>query len=305
MEERRIPTGEEIEAYLREGRNWDRWGNNSDVGAINLITPAKRVEAAQLIKTGRVVSLSRPLPVEPSPQTPIPVQHYIKSDTGSDGRGSALDYVGIFQHGFSVTHVDALCHNWDQHGMWDGHDPVEEITFDGAQRGSIDQWSNGIMTRGVLLDVPKHRDRPFVTLETPVHGWELEDIANEQGVEIRPGDALLVYCGRERYSETHADAFTPGSDLPGLHGSCLPFIRRWDVSMLGWDMLDATPNDSGIPMPVHGVLYAFGVAILDNALLEPLAAICTDENRYDFLLSVNPLVIKGGTGSPVNPVAVF
>jgi hypothetical protein len=70
-------------------------------------------------------------------------------------------------------------------------------------------------------------------------------------------------------------------------------------------MLDAASSASEVSMPVHGVLFAYGVAILDNALLEPLAAACAEEGRYDFMLSANPLVIKGGTGSAVNPIAVF
>ncbi len=305
MDERRVPTGVEIERYLREGRNWGRWRENGGAGAINLITPTKRVEAAGLVKSGRAVSLSRPLPVDPSPQNPRPVEHYMKAETRPDGRGSALDYVGIFPHGVTVTHIDALCHAWDEHGMWDGRDPAQEITFNGANYGSVDQWSSGILTRGVLLDVPRYRGEPYVTVDAPVHGWELEDIARKQGVEVRPGDALLVYCGREAYSAANADAFTKGNAMPGLHGSCLPFIRKSDAAVLGWDMLDASPNDSGIPLPVHGVLYAYGVAILDNALLEPVAAVCAEQGRYEFLLTVNPLVITGGTGSAVNPIAVF
>jgi kynurenine formamidase len=305
VDNRQIPTGAEIENYLREGRNWGRWGNEGSAGAINLITPAKRVEAAGLVKSGKPVSLSRPLPVNPTPQNPRPVEHYMKAETGPDGRGSALDYVGIFPHGVSVTHIDALCHAWDQDGMWDGRDPAVEITFDGAKYGSVDVWSSGIMTRGVLLDVPKHRGEPYVTVDTPVHGWELEDIVREQDIEVGPGDAVLVYCGREEYSAANEDAFTEGTAMPGLHGSCLPFIRDHDAAVLGLDMLDASPNDSGIPLPVHGVLYAYGVAILDNALLEPLAEACLNEGRYEFLLTINPLVIQGGTGSAVNPIAVF
>ena len=305
MSKRPIPSQEEIKAYLRDGRNWGRWGKKGGSGAINLITPEKRVEAARLVQSGKVVSLSRPLPVDPSPQNSRPVQHYIKIVEGEDGRGSSLDYLGVFHHGVALTHLDALCHNWDQDGMWDGRDPEEEITFDGAKYGAIDEWSDGILTRGVLLDVPQHRGQPYVTVDEPVHGWELEDICREQGIEVGPGDALLVFCGREAYSASNSDAFTDWREMPGLHGSCLPFIRESDAAVLGWDMLDASSGDTGDSMPVHGVLFAYGVAILDNALLEPLAKVCAAEGRYEFMLSVNPLVIKGGTGSAVNPIALF
>jgi kynurenine formamidase len=189
--------------------------------------------------------------------------------------------------------------------MWDGRKPEDVITFSGSKYGTIDEWSNGILTRGVLLDVPKHRGKPYVTEEEPVHGWELEDIAREEGVRLEPGDAVLVYSGREAYAQDHGGAWGGGSSRPGLHASCLPFVRDNDMSVLGWDMMDASPNDYGIPWTVHGVIFAYGVALLDNSLLQPVAEACADEGRYEFMLTINPLIVIGGTGSPVNPIAVF
>ena len=169
-------------------------------------------------------------------------------------------------------------------------------------------WETGILTRGVLLDVPRHRGEPHVTLERPVHGWELEEVAKAQGVVVEPGDALIVYSGREAYQAQHPDEFLgsrDGQPVPGLHASCMPFIRDHDVSLLVWDMMDARPNEYGLPWSMHGVLYSYGVALLDNALLQPLAEACAEEGRYEFLLIVAPLKVPGGTGSPVNPLAVF
>ena len=145
----------------------------------------------------------------------------------------------------------------------------------------------------------------YVTLDSPVHGWELEDIAAEQGVEIRPGDAVMVYSGRETYAAEHGGSWAGEPSRPGLHASCLRFVRDADISILGWDMMDASPNEYDIPWSVHGVIFAYGVALLDNSLLEPLANTCADEGRYEFMLTINPLNVVGGTGSPVNPIAVF
>ena len=92
------------------------------------------------------------------------------------------DYFGISYHGSVATHLDALCHVWDRHGMWNGRDPEQEIGFAGAKFGSVDRWSDGIITRGVLLDIPKHRGEGFVTEDRPVHGWELQEVAEAQGV---------------------------------------------------------------------------------------------------------------------------
>ena len=215
-----------------------------------------------------------------------------------------VDFYGISYHGYAATHIDALCHVWDDEGMWGGRQPREVLTTNGTRWGGVEQWVDGIVTRAVLLDVPRFRGEPFVTLEKPVHGWELEDIAKAQGVAVEPGDALLVYSGRESFHKANPD-WQGGTKSPGLHASCLPFVRDNDVSVLGWDLMDANPNEYGIAWAMHGALFSYGVALLDNALLEPLAAACAEEGRYEMLLTIAPLRVVGGTGSPVNPIAMF
>ena len=106
-------------------RNWGRWGADDQMGAVNLITPAKRASAAALVKSGRTVSLSRPFQ---------PDQHFIRINDRGAGR-SVVDYYGFIYHGVAVTHVDALCHMWDQNGMWNGRDPAREIDTNGARFG--------------------------------------------------------------------------------------------------------------------------------------------------------------------------
>ena len=310
--ERRLPTREEVDSYLRDRRNWGRWGADDESGAVNLITPAKRIGAAGLVRSGRSVSLSRCFPKTPGPGNVNPAQHWVRTldyDTG----GAAVDYYGINYHGNVATHLDALCHLWDEGKMWNGRDPAREITFDGANFGGVEQWSDGIITRGVLVNIPKHRSEPYVTAERPVHGRELQDAARAQGISLEPGDALVVYSGREAWQADHPD--TPfgsllynssgGPDRPGLHVSCLPFIRDNDVSVLVWDMMDSMPYGYDIPFAVHSVIFAYGVALLDNALLQPLAEACAEEARYEFMLVIAPLRVAGGTGSPVNPIALL
>ena len=304
-EDRRIPTKDEVMGYLRDRRNWGRWGANGSAGAMNLITAEKRLAAAALARNGRTVSLSRAWAVEPRAENPRPAQHFMSVMDRGNGGGAAMDFYGVFYHGTATTHIDALCHVWDDGGMWDGKTPGETLNFDGATYGSVDAWSDGILTRGVLLDVPRHRAEPFVTLDAPVHGWELADIAAAQGVEIEPGDAVMVYSGREAYAAERGGNWAGEASRPGLHASCLPFVRDNDIAILGWDMMDASPNEYDVPWSVHGVIFAYGVALLDNALLEPLANACAEEGRYDFMLTINPLKVIGGTGSPVNPIAVF
>jgi kynurenine formamidase len=255
------------------------------------------------VRSGRAVSLSREFPKTPALNNPTPAQHYMKLlDRGAGG--AAIDYYGVSYHGQASTHLDSLCHVWNEDGMWNGRAPADEISFDGARFGAITNWSTGIITRGVLLDVPRFRGEPFVTQERPIHGWELEDVAAAQGVALEPGDALVVYGGREAWDRVNP-IWGSGTSRPGLHASCLPFIRDNDASLLVWDMMDHSPNGYDVPWSVHGVIFAYGVGLVDNALLEPLAAACAEEGRYEFMLMVLPLVVVGGTGSPANPVALF
>ncbi len=300
MPDHPTPTKDDVLSYLRDRNNWGRWGDDDQRGAINLITPEKRVQAAGLVKSGRSVSLSRDFPTIPGRHNPMPAQHFVRVMDNA-----VVDYYGIVYHGYLTTHVDALCHVWDGEGMWNGRDPAKEVTSNGARFGAIDKWRDGITTRGVLLDIPKLRGEPYVTIEKPVHGWELEEAAKAQGVSVEPGDALVVYSGREKWQAANPDwsGYRPPS--PGLHASCLPFVRDHDVAVLVWDMMDASPNEYGIPWTMHGAIFAYGVALVDNSLVQPLAEACADEGRYEFMFTIAPIPVLGGTGSPVNPLALL
>ena len=304
MTNRQIPTKAEVDSYLKD-TNWGRWGSKGSAGALNLITRQKRIEATHLVKTGRTVSLSRPLAVVPANDNPRPAQHFMHKEKRPPNGGAAMDYYGVFYHGTATTHIDALCHVWNKDGMWDGKNPDEVIGFDGANYGTVDEWKDGILTRGVLLDVPNHRNTPYVTIEEPVHGWELDDIAEAHQVDIESGDAVFVYSGRDKYAAANGGQWGTVDGRPGLHASCLPFLKKHDISILGWDMMDVQPNEYNVPWTVHGAIFAYGVALVDNAYLEDLSKTCTEENRYTFMLTINPLFVKGGTGSPANPIAVF
>jgi kynurenine formamidase len=310
MPERPLPKKDEVLALIRDRSNWGRWGKDDQVGALNLVTPQKRVAATRLVTKGRSVSLSREFPKEPGPGNAYPAQHYMRT-VPRPGGGFAADYYGVFYHGVQSTHIDALCHTWDERGMWNGRDPKKEIGFDGATFGGIEAWSDGIITRGVMLDVPRHRGAPSVTQDRPVHGWELEELCQKRGIRVEAGDAICVYSGRDAWQAANPDVpygrpFGGGAvDRPGLHVSCLEFIRDHDVAVLVWDMLDYMPNGYDIPWAVHAGIFAYGIALLDNALLEPLARACAEENRDEFMLVIAPLRVKGGTGSPANPLAIF
>jgi kynurenine formamidase len=301
----RFGDGAQVERFLRDRSNWGRWGSDDQAGLLNLVTREKRVGAAALVRSGTTVSLSRPFPVEPSPNNERPAEHYMKR-VHKPGyvSGFALDYYAIFYHGSSCTHIDALCHCWGEEGAWNGRQPDEFISTEGAAWGGVEQYSEGIITRGVLLDIPRLRGTAYVTMEEPVRGDELEAAARAVDLTVTPGDAVIVRSGREVYDRDHPQ-WGSGDSWPGLDASCLTFLRDTDASVLVWDMQDMTPFGYDTPWTVHGAIWSFGLAVLDNAELSSLARTCESESRWEFMLIVAPLVVKGGTGSPVNPLAIF
>jgi kynurenine formamidase len=327
MIERGEPTAADVERFLFQDRNWGRWGPDDERGTLNHVTPETRLAALASARTGQAVSLSRPVPTWTGPGNIQPAQHFTKvlhggvQNTSHDGPppgGAAIDYYGMQYHGVTTTHLDALCHGWDRDGLYNGRDPDEVLSTNGASFAGVDALADGIFTRGILLDVPAHRGVEYVTQDEPVHGSELEEIVRASGTTLRPGDALCVYSGRERWQDANPDkpygrspvVTEPGKgsmhyEKPGLHASCLPFLRDSDASVLVWDMLDVTPYPYDVAFTVHGAIHAYGLLLIDNALLEPVALACREQSRVDFLFTVAPLVVNGGTGSPVNPIAVL
>jgi kynurenine formamidase len=301
---------EDVWRYLRASRNWGRWGADDELGALNLITPDKRRRAAALVRSGIAVSLSRPFPLEAAANNPAPARRHTTRIARGPTAGSAVDHLAIDTHGTASTHLDALCHVWDQDGMWGGRDPDHEVTADGVRFGGIQSFREGIVTRGVLFDVPRHRGVPYVTQDEPVTGAELASIAERHGLAVEPGDAVVIHSGRERWDAEQTAWGAGSADFgtsrrPGVHVSSLPFLRRTDAAILVWDMMDVRPNGFELAFAVHAGIWAFGMGLVDNALVEPLAEACAREGRWEFQLLIAPLPIQGATGSPVNPIALL
>jgi kynurenine formamidase len=191
--------------------------------------------------------------------------------------------------------------------MWNGRQPSDVYSASGANFGDVDQWKDGIVTRGVLLDVPRFRGASSITVGQPVHGAELAEVAKSQGVTLESGDALVVYGGRDRFVAEHPDWHSEQKVRPGLHLSCLPFVRENDVSVLLWDFMDEHPCAElyEVPYGAHAALMSYGVALVDNCYLEDLSEACAELGRYEFLLVLAPLRLVGGTGCPINPVAIL
>ena len=291
-------------SWLDRNNNWGRWGAADDRGAVNMIDNRKRCEAATLVRTGGIFSLSRPLCTSPGASNPKPVRHSLHWFQHSDGNGGgAGDTLMVDTHGYQLTHVDALCHAWSDTGMWNGRCPDEELTATGAKWGGIEKWADGIVTRGVLLDVARFRGTEYLS-DQPVSDEELRAVAKAQGIAITAGDAMVVRGGRDAYEAAHP-SWNPYTDPhPGLSVSALRVIKECDVAVVAWDFMDAQPYEFGWPCVPHAALHALGVALVDNCSLDHLAAHCASTGIFDFMLVLAPLHLAGGTGSPVNPIAI-
>lgn len=305
LADRTPPTVEEYRAYKERFKNWGRWGEDDQLGTLNHISEETRRAAAALVREGKSVSLANPVAtarVLSGPRNPTPADHRM-----SVGEGACGDYVGLSYHGFANTHIDALCHIFSEDGRLYNGRPSADVTEEGAKTNAIDRWRHGIITRGVLYDIPRHRGVDYVALDAPVHGWELEDVAQAEEVTPRSGDAVLVRVGGEAFWNAHPD-FAPPWQAPGVHASALEFLYEHDAALLGWDLMEAPGQEAyeAPALPIHSLAIPYmGMPLLDNANFEALAAACAELGRWEFLLVIAPLVVIGGTGSPVNPIAVL
>jgi kynurenine formamidase len=310
LADRTGPTAEEYAGWRERFCNWGRWGPDDELGTLNFVTADARAAAAGLVRSGVTVSMARPIDTFAGPANPYPAHHMI----ACEGSGGMLDYVGLFIHGFTQTHIDSLCHLQTADGRFWNDKPVGKGMMPATHSGTIDFWRAGIATRGVLYDIPRLRGTEYVQPGDPVMGWELIDAAAAEGVEPRPGDAVIIRSGRYRYDELHPDE-RPSFGCPtGVHASAVEFLHETQASLLCWDWQDAPTEQQSIPNPashpiplhVHHLLIPYmGMPIIDNADLEDIARACADQGRWAFQFVCAPLVVPWGTGSPVNPLAVM
>jgi kynurenine formamidase len=293
----------EVDGFARALSNWGRWGERDQLGALNWITPEKRASAAGLVRSGRCVSCSRPLPTEPALDNPRPATHHM---TGTATEGAGADYFAIASHGYATSHLDALCHIFHQGQLYNGY-PADRVTAHGALELGVHELRDGIVSRGVLLDVPRQRGVEWLEPGEAIHVEDLEAAERAAGTRVEQGDLLLVRTGRWAYRAAHG-AWDPHERLAGLHACTLPWLHERRVAVLGSDGIsDVVPSQAeGYRLPIHAIaIPILGVHLLDNLELEPLAEACAEEGRWEFLLTVAPLVIERGTASPVNPIALF
>lgn len=298
----------ELKTLFDKVSNWGRWGADDQRGTLNHIGPDEIARAAALVREGRTVSLSRAFPTQPGAENPRPAQHFMMV-TGEDrqaphlpGMEASFDYIGIAFHGLVCTHLDALCHIFREGVMYNGR-PASEVRSRGAMSNTVMESRDGIVSRGVLLDMPRALGVDFIDPDHLVTPEELELAERKLGVTVMKGDILAIRIGR--------DVRPGGGDgrIAGLHPAVAGWLQEREVAVLGGDgPNDAMPPNrlSAWPNPIHELcLVGMGMQLLDNLELERVAKVCAELDRWVFQVVVSPLLIEGGTGSPINPIAIF
>ena len=299
-------TKADIDRWMTELSNCGRWGKDDQLGTLNLITPAKRRQAAALAKEGVAVSLARETSKDKQVDNPDPYQHTMHY-TGAKPLGQfSLDSFGVSYHGFQHSHMDALSHMFWDGKMYNGFSQAE-VTNQGAGKLAITNVSNGIFTRGVLVDLPWLLGADYLEPDKAVSPEDLDAWEKKSGVRIQAGDVVLFRTGRWARRAAKGP-WNISEQSAGLHARCARWIKQRDAAAVGSDAAtDFLPSGiDGVTHPMHQlIIIAMGTHIFDNLDLEDLAREAGNRRRWDFLFTAAPIRIAGGTGSPLNPVAVF
>jgi kynurenine formamidase len=303
-------SADDFNALFRQVSNWGRWGERDERGALHHLTAERLVAATRLVQDGLSVTLSRPLATQPALSNPEPAEHRMTmlsdTDIGSGSLRFAKDYVGVDYHNDTHTHIDALCHVAYDGSLYNGW-PQEAVDGAGASADAIEVLKDGLVGRGVLLDIPRLRGVPWLEPGEHIYGDELEAAELEQGVAVGQGDIVLVRTGHARRLDELGPWDTAAAKA-GLHPTAVPFLADRGVAVLGSDgNSDTAPSSTeGVAFPIHVLaLNAMGVHLLDYLQFEDLRAVCERTRRWEFLFVAAPLRVSGGTGSPINPLAIF
>jgi kynurenine formamidase len=295
----------DVEEMMTTLSNWGRWGKDDELGALNLITPGKRKEAAAQVKEGVSVSLARDLAGDNASGS-TPFVHKMTATGQSHESDHASDSYSFDYHGYLLTHLDALCHLFYKGKMYDSFSQ-ELVTDKGAQKLPVIKMKNGLFTRGVLMDIPRLLGVKYLEGTRAIYPEDLEAWEKKAGVKVESGDAIIIRTGSWSRRTVESEQAVE-KNFAGLHASCLPWLRKRDVAIIGSDLAtDVFPSGiEGFILPVHWVVInAMGMPILDNCDLEALSEAANARKRWSFLLTAAPLAVQGGTGSPINPIATF
>ncbi|MFF0215238.1 cyclase family protein [Streptomyces vinaceus] len=286
-------------------------GGTAPRGALATLTPERTLAAVREVRSGRTVSLAAPVNTREAPDDAEPAEHRLTAPVaGSPDPGGlqfARDRIAMNVHGDVNSHIDALCHVIYEGTLHGGVPAAEVLSADGASALSIDLARDGIVGRGVLLDIPRLHGTRWLEPGTHVSAEDLAAAEERQGVRVGTGDILLVRVGHRRRRQ-ELGAWDAAGARAGLHPTALRFLADRRVAVLGSDgNNDTAPSAArGVAFPVHVLaVHAMGLHLLDYLQFEELAPLCERAGRWSFTCVIAPLRLPAATGSPVNPLAIL
>ena len=296
----------DFDQLMQENSNWGRWGTDDQLGTLNLITPERRRDAASLVEDGVAISMALDLNKQQDELNQYPFEHKVEI-VDWEGHRWASDSYAVNYHGYAHSHLDGLQHVAHKGNLYNGL-PINDLTPDGIDRLGVQNIGyEGIFTRGVLVDMPRFLGVDYVPAGTAIVAADLEAWEKASGVKISSGDVLLIRTGR--WVQVAAQGqWNFVEKAAGLHASVVAWLKARDVAVIGCDgVSDVVPSGvEGLINPLHELVIAgLGMPILDNLDLEAVAEAANERDRSTFLFIGAPLRVPGGTGSPLNPLAVF
>ncbi len=313
-----------LEDYCQRFRNWGTWGPDDEIGTLNYITPEKIVEAARLVRQGKAISLALPFDVD-GPQTgrfgrvnPIHQmvatgtdhvagnQRVLNFETGPYGFGYADDTITMYLQ--TGTQWDGLSHVFRDGKMWNGYD-ARLVNSGGAARNGIEKMKDKVITRGILLDIPRFRGVEYLDVGQAIYAEDLDEAAAQAGVTVDEGDIVLIRTGEMGRRLRAGDwGPYPAGDAPGISFTTAPWIAEKRIAGIASDTwgVEVRPNElAGAFQPLHLVIVVnMGLLVGEIFYLEDLAEDCAQDGVYEFMFVAPPLPVTGAVGSPINPVAI-
>jgi kynurenine formamidase len=301
-------------------RNWGKWGPDDEIGTLNYITPATIAAASQLVTAGKVFALGIPLqrqgPQSGTRQRFNPIHTMFRD--GGDQPKDAAAVIDMQGYGGSddwivmplqcVTQWDSLAHVFFEGKMYNGFDATL-VTSSGAAKNSIDKTKNKIVSRGVLLDVPRYKGVQALAPGYAITVADLEGAAAAHQVTVQRGDILLIRTGHmSRYLDKGNWNYFDLDDSPGVSVHTAAWMHAKEIAAVASDNYAVEVRPSELPpfrSPFHMcAIPNMGLTLGEIFYLEELAADCAADGRYAFLLVAPPLPVTNAVGTPINPYAM-
>ncbi|MFF0039127.1 cyclase family protein [Streptomyces mirabilis] len=286
-------------------------GGSRRRGALDTITAEQVLAAVREVRSGRTVSLAAPVETRTGPDDADPAEHRLTAPADGEPVAKGLDFArdrfAMNVHGDVDSHLDALCHVIYDGTLHGGIPAADALSPEGASVLSVELARDGIVGRGVLLDIPRVHGLSWLEPGSNVTAEDLSAAETRQGLRVGRGDILLVRVGHRRRRE-ELGPWDVAAARAGLHPTAMEFVADREVAVLGSDgNNDTAPSVvQGVAFPVHVLaVHALGLHLLDYLRFEDLAPICAQEGRWSFLCVIAPLRLPAGTGSPVNPLAIL